>query len=68
MEQRDIIDTRDCAELLGISEEQVRKLARARRIPAARIGNRWRYSRRQVLEWAKLIAIPRQWIPAEPLS
>ncbi|NLO04430.1 MAG: helix-turn-helix domain-containing protein [candidate division WS1 bacterium] len=64
MEDRSIINTKQCAELLGVSEERVRTLAREEKIPAARIGGHWRYSRRQVIEWAESIAIPRGWIPA----
>jgi len=63
MAEREIMDTRDCAELLEVSDERVRELARAELIPAAKIGGRWRYSRRQVLGWAELFAIPREWVP-----
>ncbi len=68
MAEREIMDTWGCAELLGISEERVRALAREEKLPAAKIGGRWRYSRRQVLEWAKLFAIPREWIPPNALA
>ena len=63
MAEREIMDTRECAGLLGISEERVRQLAREEKLPGAKIGGRWRYSRRQVLEWAELFAVPRGWIP-----
>ncbi len=63
MASKVIINTHECAELLGVSEERVRALARAEKIPAAKIGGQWRYSRRQVIEWAESIAIPRGWIP-----
>ncbi|MFP4250966.1 MAG: helix-turn-helix domain-containing protein [Armatimonadota bacterium] len=63
MAEREIMDTRECAELLGVSEERVRQLAREEKLPGAKIGGRWRYSRRQVLRWAELFAIPREWIP-----
>lgn len=66
MADRPIIDTRDCARMLGISEERVRELARDEKIPAAKLGGRWRYSRRQVIDWAKHIAVPRKWIPPLP--
>lgn len=54
----DVLDVKQCAELLGFSEEHIRVLAREEKIPAAKIGGRWRFSRRQVLEWLEIIAVP----------
>ncbi len=58
MAARDILDVSQCAELLGFSEEHVRVLAREEKVPAAKIGGRWRFSRRQVVEWLEDLAIP----------
>jgi excisionase family DNA binding protein len=54
----DVLDVKQCAELLGFSEEHIRVLAREEKMPAAKIGGRWRFSRRQVLEWLEIIAVP----------
>lgn len=61
----DIIDVTQCAEMLGFSEEHVRVLARQERIPAAKIGGRWRFSRRQILEWFEEMAIPEALVEEE---
>lgn len=61
----DVLDVKQCAELLGFSEEHVRVLAREEKIPAAKIGGRWRFSRRQVLEWLEIIAIPEELVERE---
>ena len=58
MAVQDLLDVNQCAAMLGFSEEHVRVLARKARIPAAKIGGRWRFSRRQVLEWFEDMAIP----------
>ena len=58
MATQDVLDVSQCAELLGFSEEHIRVLAREEKMPAAKIGGRWRFSRRQVLEWLESIAIP----------
>ncbi len=63
----DVLDVKQCAELLGFSEEHIRVLAREEKMPAAKIGGRWRFSRRQVLEWLEIIAIPEELVEAELL-
>jgi excisionase family DNA binding protein len=63
----DVFDVRQCAEFLGFSEEHVRVLAREEKMPAAKIGGRWRFSRRQVLEWLEELAIPEAVVEEELL-
>ncbi|MEA3403369.1 MAG: helix-turn-helix domain-containing protein [Armatimonadota bacterium] len=65
MEEQDVLTARECAELLGFSEEHVRVLARTQRVPAAKIGGRWRFSRRQVLEWLEARAVPEALVEEE---
>ena len=62
---QDVLDVSQCAELLGFSEEHIRVLAREEKMPAAKIGGRWRFSRRQVLEWLESIAIPEAQVERE---
>ena len=50
-DQPDILTVTETAELLTLSEEHVRRLARARKLPARRVGRQWRFSRRQLIDW-----------------
>ncbi|MGO9959422.1 MAG: helix-turn-helix domain-containing protein [Solirubrobacteraceae bacterium] len=45
----DVLTVREAARLLRISEEHVRELAREGKIPAGKIGQAWRFSRRALL-------------------
>jgi len=47
----EVMSVTDVAAYLRYSEEHVRKLAREAKIPAAKPGRAWRFSRRQILEW-----------------
>jgi excisionase family DNA binding protein len=40
-----VLDVREASQLLDISDRTLRMLTRSGKIPAARIGNQWRYSR-----------------------
>jgi excisionase family DNA binding protein len=57
---REILTTEQAAEYLQLSVETVKRKARAGRIPAAKIGREWRFSRRQLLEWVERQAIPEE--------
>ena len=39
------------AKILQVSSYQIRKLARENRLPAYRVGNRWRFLKQDVVEW-----------------
>lgn len=67
MAAQDLLDVSQCAEMLGFSEEHIRVLARKAQIPAAKIGGRWRFSRRQVLDWFEDLAIPEAVVEEELL-
>lgn len=63
----DVLDVKQCAELLGFSEEHIRVMAREEKMPAAKIGGRWRFSRRQVLDWLEDLAIPEELVEEQLL-
>lgn len=47
----EILTAKEAAELLRISEYTLRKYAKKGRIPAHKIGNQWRFSREELLDW-----------------
>ena len=51
MDEKDVMNTREVASYLRISEATVYKLARAGQIPAVRVGRLWRFHRRLIDEW-----------------
>jgi excisionase family DNA binding protein len=46
-----VLDVPGVADLLGISIEQVRRLAGEGWLPGARVGDRWLFNRDEVLTW-----------------
>ena len=46
-----LINARDAAELLGCNERTVKRLADEKKIPAMRIGNRWRFLASMLEAW-----------------
>jgi excisionase family DNA binding protein len=50
-EKREVLDVEGAAELLGMSEEAVRRLCRQGRIPARKVGREWRFNREKLLRW-----------------
>ena len=50
---REVLDLEEAATLLRVKPEVVSTLAEARRIPARRVGDEWRFSRAALLEWLK---------------
>ena len=46
-----VLDVPGVADMLGISIEQVRRLVGEGWIPGARVGQRWLFSRDEVLAW-----------------
>ena len=49
----DIVDAREAAELLGIHEETLRRLAREGKVPAFKVGGVWRFNRSSLYSWAE---------------
>jgi excisionase family DNA binding protein len=47
----EVMTVGDVAAYLRYTEEHVRRLARQGKIPAAKPGRAWRFSRRQILQW-----------------
>jgi excisionase family DNA binding protein len=47
----EVLTTNEAAELLSIHPKTLLRQAREGLIPAARVGGRWRFSRRQLLTW-----------------
>lgn len=47
----EVLDAAGAAELLGVSEQVVRRLAREGRIPAAKVGGAWRFERAALQRW-----------------
>lgn len=48
-----VMTVHEVAKYLRLSEATVYRLAKARRIPAARIGRTWRFQRQLVEEWMR---------------
>jgi excisionase family DNA binding protein len=46
-----VLDVRECAAFLRISEQTVRSLARRGELPGRKIGKGWRFSQEALLEW-----------------
>ena len=44
-------DTRKTAEFLGLQPDTVRTMARLQRIPALKLGDRWRFSPKEIRAW-----------------
>ncbi len=53
MHDDDILDSREASKLLRLHEETLRRLTREGKIPAFRVGRRWRYNRRTLDAWAR---------------
>jgi len=49
----DIIDVGRAAQLLGVHEDTLRRLAREDKVPAFKIGGGWRFSRSALMRWAE---------------
>jgi len=49
----DILTAEEVAQLLAFHPEYVRELARQAKIPARKIGQRWRFSRAQIIRWVE---------------
>lgn len=47
----DILNRDQAAELLQLNPETVARLARARELPAKKVGHQWRFSRRRLEAW-----------------
>lgn len=51
MVEREILSTREAALFLGLHEKTILEKAKEGKLPAARVGRRWRFSRRQLVQW-----------------
>lgn len=60
MADDEVLDIEQVADLLGFHPEYVRRMARAGKVPAVKIGRRWRFVRGQLIDWLKAGA------PAQP--
>lgn len=47
----DILTVEEAAVLLSLHPHTVRRMAREGRLPAGKIGDEWRFSRRALVEW-----------------
>ena len=66
MTEKAIMNVEDTAELLDVTGEYVRRMAREHRIPSVKIGNRWRFVREQIVAWVAAGAPPQaQRLPIE---
>jgi excisionase family DNA binding protein len=52
-EPDEVLNVNQASKLLQIGVNEVRGLARAGQLPAAKIGRGWRFSRRDLLEWMR---------------
>jgi len=48
---REVMDIAHAADYLGISEDTLYKYAQAKRIPAFKLGNRWRFRKSAIDKW-----------------
>lgn len=48
---REVLDIRQAAQYLGISEDSLYKYASEGLIPAFKLGNRWRFKKSRLDEW-----------------
>ena len=60
----EVLTIKEAAEFLRLPEGAVLRQARAGRLPAARIGRTWRFSRRLLLEWIEAASIPEAMVEA----
>ena len=44
---------KDVAEYLQLSSDQIYRLAQQRKIPASKVGARWRFKREKIDEWVE---------------
>ena len=51
MDLDSLLTVREVAELLRVSPQTLYKMLEQGTIPALRVGNQWRFERRQVTEW-----------------
>ena len=47
----EILTAKEAAKMLKISEYTLRKYAKKGKIPAHKIGNQWRFSKEELLDW-----------------
>jgi len=47
----EILTAKEAAKMLKISEYTLRRYAKKGRIPAHKIGNQWRFSKEELLDW-----------------
>ena len=52
-EERKIVSVKELADFLGVSPYSIYKLAREKKVPAFKIGNKFRFDREAVLETLK---------------
>ena len=53
IDDKDIVNARRAAELLGLHEETVRRLARENKIPSFKVGGVWRFNKHSLHQWAE---------------
>jgi excisionase family DNA binding protein len=53
MENDEVLNTQEAAELLGAHVETIRRMARRGTIPAYKIGKDWRFRKRALLTWSE---------------
>lgn len=54
----EVLTAKEAAEYLKLSVETVKAKARAGQMPAAKIGRKWRFSQRQLLDWIETGGMP----------
>ena len=53
MKDGDVLDARQAGKHLGLHEETMRRLARAKKIPAYKVGGVWRFNKSMLYRWAE---------------
>lgn len=53
MSPEEVMNTKEAASFLGISPYDLRRYARRGMIPARKLGKRWLFHKRHLIEWLK---------------
>lgn len=57
-ETREVMDIREASEYLGVSRETLYKYAYEERIPAFKLGNRWKFKKTVLDRWMERQSAP----------
>lgn len=59
-ETREVMDMREASAYLGVSRETLYKYVMGERIPAFKLGNRWKFKKTVLDRWMEKQSMPRE--------